>query len=437
MQEELEKPLDLGLTFAVSRRLRLFYLSLIPAIVELVASFFHYSFALQRQHVFLVIVFAVAADAWLLLAVTYQALTFLRRDRLTFSELSLAALSNLPKTFFSYIGLVAVLFLSAVVYPLLVLVVFLIWAPAFCAGESFVAPKEEEEEEEDTDLDDEERFFLRREKQEEAARRGPSYFTNKSFLELGFGRSLQFSLKNLSVTAYTMLLIWLANILPVALVGLLPSAWGFPVTAFRIIAASWTHTMAAAAAAFAFLLLLPKEGKAELQLPREAPELKAPSVLRVQGRRAVVTVLLAAALASTYLVFQRARLEQQWPVQARAAVESTAREGELLKVTVRVTDEEEKFRWLDPNEIRVAPVPGGETTPTKPLHERAIAPAEISAYGDDDKLIEEENFVPRSGPLKLILRYKGEELARTNKFILCYIPYAGGDAQQLAEFEVP
>lgn len=436
------KPFDLGLSFAWTKKRQLFVLSLVPALVEIVSSYIHYQLPLQQQHLFLIVIFSVAADAWLLTTVLFDGVRELRGEEESLSQLAVSALKNLPKVVLSYIGLIILLFFSVDRYPLLILMAFFVWAPAFCAGELCVPATEARRKTGDEYEEDEEPVPSITEAYQ------PTYFVQKHFWQLGFLRSLHFAVKNIGVTCQVILLIWLANVLPVALVGsIVPAHVGFAPVVLRVLASSWGHAIAAAASALTFLLLLNREAKMELKLglASEAIEQKYFPKLRLQGNRLATALVLLGALASTYLVFEQTKRQTEMPANLTLSLQESRLDEGRLKVTLLLNDPDSAFRWLNPNSFAVAPVGVVVKDQLRQMFE-ATEPAEqeqvslvatVVPRREDGSIIEEENFVPFYGQLNLMLYFDiPKEISEQRKFSLYFMNYLGASPRLIGTYEV-
>ena len=172
---------------------------------------------------FLTFVISSALNAWLLAVVAMSCFSTARGDELNFKGLSVRALKGLPKVLLSYVGLISLVVLSAFIRPLLLVIVLFVWAPLFCVGELFVDEPEEDGDEVGDEFEDFGGFQEKLKIQER-----PSLFRRKLIFELGFGRAMHLGIRNVSSTLQIGLLIWCANVVPAAIVGMLtPAQAGF------------------------------------------------------------------------------------------------------------------------------------------------------------------------------------------------------------------
>ncbi|MCB0323761.1 MAG: hypothetical protein KDD69_09320 [Bdellovibrionales bacterium] len=425
------RPVDAGLRFAFNHKWLLLCLCLVPAVVEAAAAYLHYSTPLEPQQLFLVIVFTLGANAWLLSAVMMACIESMQGKQPVAAILSRKALRFLPKVFFSYISLLSLVFCSALMLPLIFLVLFFIWAPAFCVGELYVPQEEREDEEED--LDDDE-FFVRRGRLE----REVGFFKNKSALELGFARSLQFGSRHAGTTLQVVILIWFANVVPSAAVDLLSSAYlGFTPVLLKIFLSSYSDVLATAVAAGAFLMLLPREARAEIGIEGgEAGEAVRPSLggVRLDGKKRVFAAIALCAAGATYLVFQEALRDQAMPAEVAPEVRDAGRLHEQFRVEVTMTDPNRAFRWLEPLNFRLSfpellkaqeQVTNTETEDeTEP--DPFIEPTRIVPLDATGVEIEKSPFIPYYQPLTLQLYFAvPQQLPDRGTYVLSYSTYFG------------
>lgn len=417
--------LDRGIGFAISHKGLLLFLCLFSALVEISTAYFQYSQPLDQQEFFIVIILSLAAKAWLFSAVLIACVKYFRGEPLEVAELARKGLRYLPKIFLSYAALLSLILCSALVLPLVFLVLFLVWAPAFCVGELFAPTSTPDDVEEDEVLDED--YF--------AKSRMPkpqlSLFKNKSIFELGFARSLQFGAKHAVLTFQVSILIWFANVLPSAMIDLLSgSYYGFATTMAKIVLGSYGDVLATAVAGSAFIILLPREGKDEIGItnPEVLPTL--PKRARLQGRSWIFFILSLAAAACTYVVLSHELLTKEMPNGVLSEVRKTEKVGEQFVVELYLTDTNRSFRWLNPYNFTltfdkdVRGILSTDSEGTSENEEKYIAPTRVIPFDGQENELEIDQLSPSFKPLLLKLFYElPAELPENGTYRLRYESY--------------
>ncbi len=425
--------LDRGIGFAIAHKSLLLFLCLLSGIVEISTAYFQYSQPLDQQQFFVVIILSLAAKAWLLSVVLIACVTYFRGEALEVSDLARKGLRYLPKIFLSYAALLSLVLCSALVLPLVFLVLFLVWAPAFCVGELF-APMEKRDDLEEEEEFDEDYFAKSRIPQPQL-----SLFKNKSIFELGFARSLQFGAKHAVLTFQVSILVWFANVLPSALIDLLSgSYYGFASTIAKILLSSYGDVLATAVAGSAFIILLPKEGKEEIGIagPEVMPLL--PKRARLQGRSWIFFILSLVAAGCTYVVLSHEILTKEMPSGVLSEVRKTEKVGEQFVVELYLTDTNRRFRWLNPYSFTLAfdkDVRGTLSTESAESVDKVEyrAPTRVVAFDAQENELKTEQLSPSFTPLLLKLYYElPQDLPANGAYRLRYESYLE-DPRRIAE----
>lgn len=438
-------PVDWGIAFALSHKRLLLSLAVLPIAVKLFAEYLRYSLALPQQQVFLLMVIVAAANAWLIAMVMMACIERAHGAKLRAGSITRSALRNLPKVLLSYVLLFSLLAGSLLLLPVLLLVLFFIWAPFYCVGEFYSTPSRKKEPDE---------YDLYEDEKDEPQRLEQKHFTDKSIWELGFSRSLQFTGGNLGVTFQIILLIWFANIIPMAAVDLVsPPHGGFLPLMLKNILCSFSSALVLGAAAAAFLVLQPPEAREEVGAARYL-RLAAMGVhgrtFRLQGRFVLLGLLIAASVLGSLVAADRLRQSISAPESLLVEVQSARRENTAMRVTIRMNDRVDRFRWLDPQAVYLtfgdrssfafeadAPEVGSITEQQNAAKTQAeskkagghVAPLKPSRYvviGEDGRELPPRNFSPYYRPLKLVLFYDlPEQLPKEGTFSLQYINLLG------------
>ncbi len=342
-------PIAWGVSFALSRKKALFLWSLIPAVVEVLVSWQVFSGPTSPQQILLLQVMQAIASAWLITVITMQAIQTQRGEPLSYSALASSAIRNLPKTFISYAALVCVVVLSLIVLPLVFLALFFIWAPLFCVGELYV---------EDDSIDDEdfeEPFDL---DEDEIRSRPLFFFKNKSVLELGFARSLQFGARHISTTSKLAVLVIFAGVFPVASVDLLTPGYGnFTPEVIKIFFSSFCSAVVVGIAAGAFLVMLPDGAREEIGVSKlsdqEEKESGKRRFVNLDKKIAPFVVLLLVSLGCGGLIWQNILHSYRMPDNVLTEVRSTEIVGRQFVVDLRLSDPGRRFRWFNEEGFRI------------------------------------------------------------------------------------
>ena len=348
--------IDWGISCAYRYRKVLFIFSLVPALVEASVAYNSYHRSLNPQQVFLAFALAALTTSWLITAASMLSFEIAREKPVDIKLLAFSALKNLPKTLLSYLGLLGILLISFYLQPLLLILVFMIWAPVFCIGEvyTFVAKPARDPEEEGFFDDEEDNFFTKKTvvQDDEAF-----LFANKSAFELGFARSLQLGFRNILTTLQAGLILWCANVVPAALVGFfLPTTLGFFPEAIKIFLATYCEALSITIIAGAFLLLLSEKSQSELGISNTNTtwhNLNTKPVVSMHKNIVASLLLAGLALTSTAVFFSQLKNTRTVPVELKVEMTKSGMRDNKVYISLRMTDEKSLFRWLEPENFRV------------------------------------------------------------------------------------
>jgi hypothetical protein len=432
------RPIGWGLSFAFSRKRSLFFWSLIPAIVEVIISWQVFSGPNSPQLVFLLQVLQAIASAWLLTVITMIAIQSQRGEAISPASIASRAMRNLPKTFISYAALVCVVVFSLFVLPLVFLALFFIWAPLFCVGELYA--------ENDSEADDE-IYDGEFDEDEELSRRPLYFFKNKSVLELGFARSLQFGARHIGTTFKLAVLIIFASVFPVASVDLLtPGYESFTPKVIKIFFSSFCSAMVVGIAAGAFLVMLPVAAREELGVMGLSNEIGDRKRFRNLDRRVVPFVgMLLVSLGCGALIWQNMVVEHRMPTNVLSEVRSSKVIGKQFVVDLRLSDPNRRFRWFNSEGFSIRYSVGRSTlmglNESGATSNSMLAPSEASTAksGEEEKTIKAtrlvaldangseiplERLLPHDGPLLLRIYFdKPEDSVPAVEYSIYYTSY--------------
>ena len=442
-------PVDYGLRFAFARKKVLLSLAVFPMVIQMYHAYGHFVRPMSAGEVFVLIMANLAANAWLLAAVVMLCLEYVRGEDRPFPELAHRALLLLPKVFLSYLLLMSLLVVSLLQVPLFILVIFVIWAPVFCVCELYAASPKMEEEQGDGLFEDEQLFPGMSGAYDNS--RVPQLFTGMRLWHLGFGRSMQFALRNLNLTAQLGVLLWFANVVPVALVDLVLRSDGsfFPM-ALKIAIPSFADVFVVCAAVAAFLLKLPVTAARELKLGSTAErfsqlELTGRFSLRLGGRRLPYVLMIALASLGSWVVYEQARDLRTMPGSVTMELREAVAEGGKFVLSFRGVDTKHSFRWLEPAAFRLQFRVDLEESPVFPELDQAadkgagkdgskgemLQPESIQIRRDDGTEVAADSATPSEQPLHFRLVFPLPPAERGN-FSLYYLDL-GGESKMVME----
>lgn len=430
-------PLDWGVVFAHAQRSTLLTFVLLPLLVQTFVVTYCFYLPVQPQHAFLLAVLVVAADALLLSSVTMFAVETIRGIPMSPQACIARAMRLLPKVLLSDLLVILSFGIALLIAPIaIILVAFVLWAPAFVVGETY-APVKKHDVDEDNDLMDDD--FLEEAYYRERVKRALSFFTEKAIWDLGLARSIRFASIHFATSLHISLLFWAARLLPVSLLYMIfKGNESLPVQILQLIGVGVLHVFAAGAWAAVFLALLPEKAKEELSIP---PQLDANTDLsrrlqtsfRLPGRRLLNLLLFVAALAP-YIYLQRQNLAGP-PAQFELELLSAEKIGEQFVVRVKLEDPSDHLRWFDPHRFNLRYL--NFTLPAEPATEaqqdaaraaqrlslfdppaepkdlpdekkdrNLLAPLGYQVFRDDGQEITEPDFTPSYAPLRLSIFFK-------------------------------
>ncbi len=359
--------LDWGLQCAYKNRKNLFFLSLAPALIESLVGYSSFSRVLSPQEMFLAFVAVSLISSWLITSSSLVAFYSAKNKEIDFFDLSATSFVNLPKTLLCYISIMGVLIISFYLQPLLLFFVFLIWAPVFCIAEIIAekcsfdskknknkANKEKGRERESGEKGREKENFFNK---KTVLMENLSLFTNKTSFELGFARSLNLGTRNIFTTFHSALLIWVANVVPAAVVFLiLPPSLGFYPEVIKVFISSFAFAFTVCAVSGAFILLLSDKSLSELGISNDDKlilSLSEKPIFSLNKNYFASFALSILAIGSTFLFFDHVKKVKSVPNQIKAELQRADIKNDRLFVSLELLDEKKKFRWLEQQNFRL------------------------------------------------------------------------------------
>ena len=410
-------PFDRGLELVRGRFAMLAKLCVAPVAFGFFTSYLDLNFALTDQQQFLLFAVTVAISGWVLMTTFILSVEWLRGNEPDFEVAAIRALRAMPKVVLSYFALFALVFFGAIILrPLVLFAILFLWAPFFCAGEVFapVRANDDDRETAEMEIEDGERLYLPR----------PRWFVSLPPWDLGFARSMMFSVQNFAFTVQFGLLLLVSSVVPLALAILVGGYHlQFFGLAVRVVSAAVCLQCVLFSGAVAFLQLLPKEAADELGI---TPSEGKPAAVRRDGshRRSALAFLLLAGIGSlsSYAVFNW--MERQFDIPESVTVQSDGVQvinGQVV-VRIRLDDAEYRYHWLEPELFRLRIIPEGlaEALPA-PVTEQEAAddaarakaaqtvrpprvlwqPDRVMAYDEKDGVIAEGETAPHRGAIRI------------------------------------
>jgi len=439
-------PFDWGLGFAFAHWRALIQIALAPALIKVGLRYFEFFRPLSLRQSFLIAAIDVGTKAWLLASIMLLSILVLQGSHYRVSTLLQRALFSMPKVLLSSFVLLMVVgafFLAPWMY---LFVLFVVWAPFFCAAE--ITAKSFREEADDFEYELEEGF------EEALPRMKPRvvrYFADRPIWDLGFARSIQFAAnrRNFIATVQLALLLLLALTLPLATVVAVTGFYhNFGWIIFESFFSYIIHSLVIGIGCATFLRLLPKEIFDEIGvLPESVTNLKLRKPFRLHGRIFPFFFLALLGGLATKATIDYIIVNNSKPPSLISALEKVEKTDYQVIVTLRLEDRASLFRWLNPQSFQLEYLPegapgGGEvektaanassdsansSAKTEVKKVELLEPERVIPYSLDGKLLPEDGFVPSSKPLKLVLYYERQtpEAKSAKRFILHYVPLIG------------
>ena len=434
-------PFDWGLNFAISHFPALLQAALIPALIKVFLRYVEYYRPIPPRQAFIVVALDLGTKAWLLVTIMLLCIAAMQGERPAVWHLAQKALLTMPKVLMSCVCLLIVAAAFFLVPWMYLFVLFLVWAPFFCAAEIKAKSFRAEEAEDDAhDLYDED------------SPRPPArfrYFADKPVWDFGIRRSILFTAnrRNLVVTVELALLMLVALTLPVAVVVAFAGFHhSFNWIVVESILSSSVNSIVLGIAAASFLRLLPREAVEELGIDRPAiPQIPAKRALRLHGKLLpFFLIALLGGLATKATVDYIIAINSKPPNLVTTVDKVELTEHQII-INLSLQDDRNLFRWLSPLSLKlqVSPSSSSADESVKPAAaasaaevdperseikaEDLLEPQRVMPYRTDGSPLPEYNFVPHKGPLRLSVHFENAKKDPKAKgaYTLYYVPLYG------------
>ena len=457
-QTNLIAPFDYGLSFAMRHAGALLQISVLPALLKIFLRYVEYFRPLTPRDAFLIIVLDMGAKTWLLVTVMLLCIITLQGRRASVFQIGQRALISMPKVIMSCVFLMmiaAAFFLAPWMY---IFILFLMWAPIFCATEITAKSFREEDADDEADFEDPGSVVA------SSLRQRPlRYFADRPIWDLGFARSIHFAANraNFIVTLQLALMFLVALTVPLAFVVSIAGYYhSFGWVVLESFLSFFTFAMVLGTAGAAFLRLLPKSAIEEIGIVDEqwtAQVLDKP--LRFHGRIFPFFLLALLGGIATKGTIDYIIVNNTKPPTLVSHLESVNFNPKQVVISLKLEDKKNLFRWLSPLSFQLelipdlasvpeaakaapapVPSPAAAAAPAAPEKNDAskadakpekepvlLEPQRAMPYAPDGTALPEETFVPYDKPLRLVLYFENPLKPEQSKgrYILHYVPVIG------------
>jgi len=439
-----------GARFALKNLSTAVSLAFFPAIVRAGVGLWQNSQPLRPNGLFVVFIALAFAFAWQLTATTYFLVGRLREEtvRKRVGDYISSGLSSCPKVFLSYALLFGMISLSSLgaltgseinggvrgfVVSTVFFSIFLIWAPAFVAGENFAEQpaKKDEDEFDPYEEEDSEDF---------AAKYFPKFFTGMGIVDIGIDRSIQFTIRNFAFSLQVLLIMWCVDVIPQALgILLFGKSTDVATILFEALASSAALGVTQLYVGYTFLLLLPEPARSELNVLGKTSEEPAPRPFLI---RTIIGMLVLTSFIATGYLFQSLRVEQSFPAELKPKNVVINVHAGTLSTSFELDDNSLRYRWFHPSRfaLKVAQTPAlpvDEALPKKgglmeiiqgeKEEHKFLAPSDTIIRDEYGEILDERFFSPHTGKIRVELKFDivNQELKGSS---LVYSLFAGEKA---------
>ena len=434
-------PIDWGIWLCGVNRRNIFAIATVLAVFQVILAQFYYFTALQRQELFLLLVAHSILEAFSLSIVTMTIVSSVREKGIDLKVILIDGMRFLPKVLISYAAVVSVVFLAREAPPFMLMVVFFIWAPLFCICEYYssnnAAQGEKQFEDDDSELEAESDLESESIFDILAAKRAAwqeTFFSNKTLFELGFSRSLQFSMGNISVTMQFAVLLWCASVLPKAIVTLVGGTHaGFGAVLLDTLLSSYIDAFMFAVWAGTFIALLPVTAREEIEvdtsLLADAEAKPFGYNIRLQSRPQAFGFIVFLAACCTVFFVNRFQHSRNMPEFVKPKLHSAKFIGEQFMVALDMRDPVYNFRWLDTRSFEIEFEKAESADKKEDAKPEQPSPLRVVPFDQDGKELPQEFFVPYYGDLRLVMYFKTpDKILEEGKYTLSY---AAGESRKV------
>lgn len=438
-----QSPFERGVLFVRSRFLACIAIGVVASTVYSLGLYLQHYFPLSAQEQLLVIFLRIGSLAWLIMSSFLLAAEGLAGRPVSVLSVAARALAAMPKVVLSFLCFLVAALFAVNAPPIVVFVMFLLWAPFFCAGEYYSPPIPRREPDDDESTFDDDGPGA-------SPRIRPGFFRYRPLWDLGFARSVQFTSRNFLFTLQYALILWVTAVGPHALVVLFAGYYlGFEAHLVQTMLAGIAETIAAVIGAVGFISVLPQDAVNELKSDeKSAAPLAAATAdgARADNRNGIrenlpFLFLVLIGIGATHYFWSWIQHEVSIPPGVHIEAEKAELLDGRLLLVVRLEDPEFRLRWFMPESFRLdlrpadppaKPAPAkpaettvAETSPTPqgtPAEPELPSPARAMPYALDGSELSEENFTPYAEPLRLKLYFEvGEAAGTRGTYSLLYV----------------
>lgn len=420
--------IDLGLRFALNHFRSLVNLSLLPSLLSILVVYVGFYYPLSTQQRYLLLLIEICSVVWLLSSATLFSINYLQTPRTELREILQYSFVAMPKVVISALFLSFISVTLALMVLFFVLLIFLFWAPIFCAFELAVKPtineKYRNDDYEDID-DDEDVVFVKK--------NPPLLFAKKSIFDLGFARSVQFVNSNYLVTFELILLAWFFVVFPTGVMfafgGSLSS---FSLLLVKAVIGSISFAFISCVSSVVLLSSLSKEQLTELSIGLEDAKERFSRFSKGISFHKKILAWIFVILFGGFLTFKNFNqmiVANSMPNAATVSIDSIEATNKQLIFKLNLTDKEDNFRWLDSRKLflSIKPIDSEEkkdqlSQPPKSEESsisnyflefegedakdnKYLAPVRVMPYSQAGEALNENSYVPYYGTLKLVLYF--------------------------------